>query len=217
MRKTALSACQRSSTSAGMGSTGYGKVAIDMKLPSIRSLPAGLGRPTAALKKLLAHRRGMPWVLIVIAVPAMLLALPRLLPKTLLSARMPSSVAVYDAQHHLLRLTLASDEQYRLWGPLSKVSPDCSDHDFHIAMANVNPINSLIPLQWKSTITPQRFGFDPAHLHRNQRRPYADAQASAPVSGGCSRCNGAHAGGQPLAVFLATRGAGRSDHATCLR
>lgn len=103
----------------------------------------------------------MPWVLIVIAVPALLLALPRLLPKTPLSARMPSSVAVYDAQHHLLRLTLASDEQYRLWVPLSKVSPDCSDHDFHIAMANVNPINSLIPLQWNSTITPQRFGSIP--------------------------------------------------------
>ena len=162
MRKTALSACQRSSTSAGMGSTGYGKVAIDMKLPSIRSLPARLRRPTAAIKKLFTHRRGMLWVLIVIAVPALLLALPRLLPKTPLSARMPSSVAVYDdAQHHLLRLTLASGEQYRLWIPLSKVSPDCSDPDFHIAMANGNPINSLTPLQWKSTITPQRLGSIP--------------------------------------------------------
>ncbi len=63
-------------------------------------------------------------MLVVIAVVAILLALPRLLPKTPLSARMPSSVAVYDSQHHLLRLTLASDAQYRLWVPLSKVSPE---------------------------------------------------------------------------------------------
>lgn len=34
---------------------------------------------------------------------------------------------------------------------------DCSDQDFHIAMANINPTNCLVPLQWKSTITPHRF------------------------------------------------------------
>ncbi|MDO8787919.1 MAG: penicillin-binding protein 1C [Sulfuritalea sp.] len=50
--------------------------------------------------------------------------LPRLWPKTPLSAQAPSSVAVYDAQHRLLRLTLASDEQYRLWVPLEKIAPN---------------------------------------------------------------------------------------------
>ncbi|HUA78911.1 MAG TPA: hypothetical protein VL997_00955, partial [Dyella sp.] len=29
----------------------------------------------------------------------------------------PSSTAVYDSKGHLLRLTLASDQQYRLWVP----------------------------------------------------------------------------------------------------
>ena len=38
---------------------------------------------------------------------------------------------------------------------------DCSDHDFHIAMANINPTNCLVPLQWKSAITPHRFGSIP--------------------------------------------------------
>ena len=40
-----------------------------------------------------------------------------------LRERFSSSVAVYDAHHHLLRLTLAPDEQYRLWTPLAELSP----------------------------------------------------------------------------------------------
>jgi len=56
--------------------------------------------------------------------PALAFALlPRLWPKAPLSAQAPSSVAVYDAQHRLLRLTLASDEQYRLWVPLERIAP----------------------------------------------------------------------------------------------
>ena len=50
-------------------------------------------------------------------------ALPRVLPKSPILARTPSSVAVYDRHQHLLRLTLASDEQYRLLLPLAEVSP----------------------------------------------------------------------------------------------
>lgn len=36
---------------------------------------------------------------------------------------LPSSTAVYDDKGRLLRLTLASDQQYRLWVPLQQVSP----------------------------------------------------------------------------------------------
>ena len=58
---------------------------------------------------------------------AALFVLPRLIPKSPLLSRIPSSIAVYDAQQHLLRLTLASDEQYRLLLPLSKVSPELTE------------------------------------------------------------------------------------------
>lgn len=36
---------------------------------------------------------------------------------------LPSSTAVLDAQGNLLRLTLASDQQYRLWTPLPEIAP----------------------------------------------------------------------------------------------
>lgn len=51
----------------------------------------------------------------------------RLWPHTPLRDYKPSSVAVYDAKGHLLRLTLASDDRYRLWVPLEDVSPELRD------------------------------------------------------------------------------------------
>ena len=51
------------------------------------------------------------------------LALVRLLPADPLSARFARSTAIYAQSGELLRLTLASDEQYRLWLPLSEMSP----------------------------------------------------------------------------------------------
>ena len=39
----------------------------------------------------------------------------------------PSSAAVYDAHGKLLRLTLAADEQYRLWTPLPRIAPTLRD------------------------------------------------------------------------------------------
>ena len=47
----------------------------------------------------------------------------RFAPRRPLSERLPSSVAVYDANHHLLRLTLAADQKYRLAVPLSRIPP----------------------------------------------------------------------------------------------
>jgi len=48
----------------------------------------------------------------------------RLAPHRPLSSYAPSSTAVYAEHGELLRLTLASDDQFRLWTPLSQVSPD---------------------------------------------------------------------------------------------
>jgi penicillin-binding protein 1C len=47
----------------------------------------------------------------------------RWLPHPPLSAHAPQSVAVYDRRGQLLRLTLASDDRYRLWLPLAQISP----------------------------------------------------------------------------------------------
>jgi penicillin-binding protein 1C len=55
------------------------------------------------------------------------LVLIRHWPRDPLSARIPSSTAIFDRQGRLMRLTLASDQQYRLWTPLEKVAPEFID------------------------------------------------------------------------------------------
>lgn len=58
-----------------------------------------------------------------IALVVLLIAiLPRLLPKPPLSDAFPSSRSVTASGGELLRLTLASDEQYRLWTPLPQIA-----------------------------------------------------------------------------------------------
>ncbi|HKQ80857.1 MAG TPA: penicillin-binding protein 1C [Steroidobacteraceae bacterium] len=54
---------------------------------------------------------------------ALLLAI-RSYPHQPLSSRIPSSTAIFAADGQLLRLTMASDEQYRLWTPLDQIAPD---------------------------------------------------------------------------------------------
>jgi penicillin-binding protein 1C len=51
------------------------------------------------------------------------LVVARFLPHQPLSARVPLSRAVYARAGELLRVTLADDEQVRLWTPLSRISP----------------------------------------------------------------------------------------------
>jgi penicillin-binding protein 1C len=58
---------------------------------------------------------------------ALALVLLRILPHAPLSTYAPQSTAVYAEHGELLRLTLASDQQYRLWTPLSEVSPQFVD------------------------------------------------------------------------------------------
>jgi penicillin-binding protein 1C len=54
---------------------------------------------------------------------ALLLTILRLAPHQPLSSRVPLSRAVYARSGELLRVTLADDEQIRLWTPLSAISP----------------------------------------------------------------------------------------------
>src|ERR1700733_7904510 len=56
-----------------------------------------------------------------LALIAVVLVGMRLWPHEPLSRLAPSSTAVYDDAGHLLRLTLASDERYRLWIPLREM------------------------------------------------------------------------------------------------
>ena len=50
------------------------------------------------------------------------LVLLRLLPKADLALAYPSSRIVTASHGELLRLTLASDDQYRLWTPISQIA-----------------------------------------------------------------------------------------------
>jgi penicillin-binding protein 1C len=51
----------------------------------------------------------------------------RLYPHTPLADRVPLSTAIYSSDGELLRVTLSSDDQFRLWTPLSRMSPQLVD------------------------------------------------------------------------------------------
>jgi penicillin-binding protein 1C len=51
----------------------------------------------------------------------------RLWPHPSLRDALPRSTAIHDDAGRLLRLTLASDDQYRLWTPLAEISPPLID------------------------------------------------------------------------------------------
>jgi len=59
---------------------------------------------------------------LIVPVIVLLVLMPRWLPKTQLSAAFPSSRSVTSNDGQLLRLTLAADQQYRLWTPLSDIA-----------------------------------------------------------------------------------------------
>src|SRR5262249_35601008 len=55
----------------------------------------------------------------------LILLLPiRFWPHASLADRIPLSTGIWSADGALLRVTLTSDDQYRLWTPLSEISPD---------------------------------------------------------------------------------------------
>ena len=68
--------------------------------------------------------RKLAAVVLSLAVLATLVIVIRVWPRAPLAQQIPSSTAIFDRDGRLLRLTLASDEQYRLWTPLEQVSPE---------------------------------------------------------------------------------------------
>ena len=82
--------------------------------------------PTPSPQPSPASGRGRKAV-IALAVFVVLLVLLRLWPHAPLSETVGSSRAVYAQGGELMRLTLAADEQYRLWVPLERISPTLVD------------------------------------------------------------------------------------------
>jgi penicillin-binding protein 1C len=66
--------------------------------------------------------RWQNWLVALTLIAAVLIGC-RLWPHPPLRGWLPSSTAVYDDHGRLLRLTLASDDRYRLWVPLKDISP----------------------------------------------------------------------------------------------
>ncbi len=98
-----------------------------------------------------------------VLIAAALLAGIRYWPRESLSARIPSSTAVLDRNNKLLRLTLASDDQYRLWTPLEKASSEFveslllhEDQHFY-AHLGIDPI-ALLRATWATVTGASRQG-----------------------------------------------------------
>src|ERR1700693_5234483 len=72
-------------------------------------------------RKLIAAISQLVATMIVLAAAVWIIA--GLQPKPLLVNQEGFSQAVFDREGHLLRLTLSSDEKYRLWVPLSEIPP----------------------------------------------------------------------------------------------
>ncbi len=115
---------------------------------------------TAVARLVLARR-----LLALVCILAVALAAVRLWPRPPLAAQFGSSVAVYDADGRLLRLTLAADDKYRLWTPLERISP---------ALTDAFLLHEDRYFHW-------HFGFNPGALARGAFRTYVAGQ---PAQGG---------------------------------
>jgi penicillin-binding protein 1C len=102
-----------------------------------------------------------------VALPLLLLGLfkiaPHIVPHHPFAAKYPSSVSVFDANGRLLRLTLASDDKYRLWLPLKDISPQVreavllhEDRHFYYHLG-VNPV-SVARAAWQTATGSRRIG-----------------------------------------------------------
>ncbi len=97
----------------------------------------------------------------VLGVALLALAVPRSMSRPPLSAEICVSTAVYDREKTLLRLTLASDEVYRLWVPLRDIPPVLKEavlfyEDRHFYRhPGVNPI-SLARGFWRTFVLRDR-------------------------------------------------------------
>src|SRR5262245_19538309 len=88
-------------------------------------------------------------------------AAPRVVPHAPLRERFTTSTAVYDADGHLLRLTLSGDGSYRVWVPLDRISPLLTDatllqEDRHFWLhPGVNPV-ALVLGAWRTYVRRSR-------------------------------------------------------------
>lgn len=79
------------------------------------------------------------------------------------TALVPSSTAMYDSQGRLLRLSLASDEKYRLWLPVAAMPPEFAEavvlkEDRHFRLhPGVNPV-ALVRGAWRTFVRSDRQG-----------------------------------------------------------
>lgn len=73
--------------------------------------------------RLLTHRR-LRITALLLLITAAALAAVRYWPREPLSKQIATSIVIFDRDNQLLRLTLASDDQYRLWTRLEDISPD---------------------------------------------------------------------------------------------
>ena len=71
----------------------------------------------------MTRRRWLAVVVSAMTLVVVLIVIAAFFPAPPLKAEQAQSTAVYDRSGRLLRLTLASDQQYRLWTPLAEVSP----------------------------------------------------------------------------------------------
>lgn len=77
-----------------------------------------------SIVKRIIPRRRLRQRLLAAGTCVLMLAAIRFWPRPPLSARIPLSTAIWSNDGELLRVTLASDDQYRLWTPLSEMSPE---------------------------------------------------------------------------------------------
>ncbi|ASQ45895.1 penicillin-binding protein 1C [Legionella clemsonensis] len=83
------------------------------------------------------------------------------LPKPPLLQGISFSTAVYDSQHHLLRLTLSHDEKYRLFTPLPKISTKLIDStllqedQYFYWHYGINPL-AILKAGWKTYFVKSR-------------------------------------------------------------
>lgn len=82
-------------------------------------------------------------------------------PKPLLLEQVSFSKAIYNEQHQLLRLTLSNDEKYRVFVPLSQISPTLieatllQEDNYFYSHAGVNPW-ALVKAAWQTYVLKSR-------------------------------------------------------------
>jgi penicillin-binding protein 1C len=71
--------------------------------------------------------RRVRWLIVATALKLLVLAALRLSPHPPLADRFPRSTAVWSADGELLRMTRSADDRYRVWVPLTEISPALVD------------------------------------------------------------------------------------------